>query len=81
MWKEISVKKYTHSFMLSEEEEQEWKQYVIDKMLETKGEINKSDIIREALFRYIRNGKPDPAKDAEQDAEQPAKNPFADINF
>jgi len=84
----IIVKKYTHSVMFSEEEEQEWKAFIKQKRIETEdGNVSMAGIIREAIFKYIRNGKPDKEQDNKQEdnpttpTETPTKNLFADMNF
>ena len=78
-------REYTIGASVTSEEYKELKQYIFDKFMENDEKISMSDLIRDAVFAYVRNGKPDnkqdPTKDAKQDAEQPAKNPFADINF
>ena len=69
------MKKYTHSFMLTEDEEQEWKAFMKQKRIESEdGNVSMAEIMREAIFKYIRNGKPD---------DEPPHNddPYADITL
>ena len=79
--------------LLTAEEEQELLAFVKNEMMSTGQIATKSSVARSALFKYIRNGKPEAEQDDKQDDEQePAElspeeptdlehNPFADLNF
>ena len=82
------------SVAMTETEDKEFNIYMAKLTIEREGErVTKSDIMREALMKYIRNGKPEAEQDDKQDDEQePAElspeeptdlehNPFADLNF
>ena len=74
------------SFLLTTEEEQEINDYITDKIKSTGVNVSASDIFREAIFKFIRNGNSSPSvdtsvddtQDNEQDTEQaPANTPAA----
>ena len=79
------------TFMLTQEEEQELSEYIKHKIVSTGSNVTKSDIFREAIFKYIRNGKPDNKQESvsppaitttEIDPKTPTEeNPFADLNL
>ena len=83
------AKTNTNSFMLTDEEQAEIESYIKSQTMSTGEHVTKSSLYREAIFRYIRNGKPEAEQDdkqepAELSPEEPTDlehNPFADLNF
>ena len=61
------------SVALTIEEEQEITLFVKQQMHSTGTIATKSSVVRDAIFKYIRNGKPD-------DEHVPAKEPTSDIS-
>ena len=78
------------TFLLSEEEKQELDDYIKSRRMSTGENITKSSIFREAIFKYIRNGKPDNDPDDKQeslpenptsDSSESPNNPFEGISI
>jgi len=75
------------NIMITQEEEQELLAYVKHQMISTGEIVTKSSVIRDAILRYIRNGKPDDEHvDDKQEPtklppETPSTNPFSDIKI
>ena len=74
------------TFLLSEEEKQELDDYIKSRRMSTGENITKSSVFREAIFKYIRNGKPDDKqeslpKNPTSDSSESANNPFEGISI
>ena len=77
------------SVLLTLEEERELNEFIKNRIVSVGANVTTSEVIREALFKYIRNGQPEAEQDdkqepAELSPESPTEendNPFADLNF
>ena len=61
------------NIMITIEEEKELSEYVKQQIMSTGEIVTKASVTRDAVLRYIRNGKPD-------DEHVPAKEPTSDIS-
>jgi hypothetical protein len=77
----VMAKTKVKSFLLSDEEDLELSEYIKQQIKSTGKNVTTTDIIREAIFKYIRNGKPDNKQDTEPDNNPPPNDPFADLKF
>ena len=73
--------------MITQEEEQELSEYIKQQIMSTGQVVTKASVARDALLKYIRNGKPDDEHvDDKQEPtklppETPSTNPFSDIKI
>jgi len=76
------TKTQTNSFMLTEEETKEIEAYIKSKTMTTGEHMTKSSLYREAIFKYIRNGKPDNEQDSKQESLPitPTEDPTPEVN-